>query len=108
LVDGDFNVEVHSTTSEITVRLFGDLDAFTAHVITEQLPALIIRGDDHTLVFDFAHLRFIDASGLGILVAANTSLALDGRRLEIRNPSDFVMKLFRITGLDRILRLPEI
>ena len=104
----DFRLEVESNTSEIVVYLDGELDAMSAHMLTEQLPSVIVRNDERPVAFDFANLRFIDASGLGILVTANTSLGLDGRRLEIRNPSEFVMRLFRITGLDRALKLPEI
>jgi anti-anti-sigma factor len=104
----DFSVEVESSATEIVVRLRGELDAMTVHILSDQLPAAIVRHDERPVAFDFAELQFIDASGLGILVNANTSLGLDGRRLEIRNPSKFVMRLFGITGLDRILKCSEV
>jgi stage II sporulation protein AA (anti-sigma F factor antagonist) len=103
-----FRLDVQSNTSAIIVYLYGELDAMAANVLSDELPNLIRRDDDRTVTFDFANLRFIDASGLGILGTANTALGANGRHLAIRNHSDFVMKLFRITGLSRVLRLEEI
>jgi anti-anti-sigma factor len=60
--------------SEIVVHLSGELDAMTAHMLSEQLRSVIVRDDERPVSFDFANLQFIDPSGLGILVTANPNL----------------------------------
>jgi stage II sporulation protein AA (anti-sigma F factor antagonist) len=106
--DDGFRLDVQPTSSHIVVHLSGELDSSIAHVVRGQLTDLIVQGDERDVLLDFQNLQFIDASGLGILVSTNASLGADGRRLQIQNPSEFVMRLFRITGLDRSLGLPEI
>lgn len=63
---------------------------------------------DHTkenLVLDFSKLDFIDSSGLGSLVAVNSTLLKQGRSLILASVPDNLLDLLKITNLDRILKI---
>ena len=55
------------------------------------------------LIFDLAGVRFMDSSGLGVLIAA----AHRGTSVEVRAPSPAVRRLIEISGLAELLRIVE-
>jgi len=57
------------------------------------------------MILDMEDVDFIDSSGLGSLVAINTSLAKVKQKLIIKNCPENLMGLMKITNLDRILIL---
>jgi anti-sigma B factor antagonist len=55
------------------------------------------------LIFDLAGVRFMDSSGLGVLIAAANGTDL----VEVRAPLPAVRRLIEISGLADILRIVE-
>jgi anti-anti-sigma factor len=55
------------------------------------------------LVFDLAGVRFMDSSGLGVLLAAANRTS----SVEVRAPSLAVRRLIEISGLSELLRIVE-
>jgi len=65
------------------------------------LMAAVARGDD--LVVDCSDLRFIDSTGVALLLEANRDLEADGRRLALVNVTDQPRRLFEWLGLTDLL-----
>jgi len=83
------------------IQASGELDLATvaelrsaAHAATERTPKV--------LVFDFSGLRYMDSSGLGILVGAKKRLAGRGEVVVIASASA-VTKALSLSGLDQII-----
>jgi len=54
------------------------------------------------LVLDFGNIRFLSSSMLGLLVKVQKRLAEEKRSLELHNIKPDIMKVFKITKLDKL------
>jgi len=82
------------------VSVTGELDIATA----EQAYAYIsevIDGMQEPLSVDLSGLTFCDASGLGVLARLARHARQAGRQLRLTSARPSVLKIMRITGLDR-------
>jgi anti-sigma B factor antagonist len=106
---GDFGVRVLDGDEGPVVLLRGELDVFTSEKVRPILDDIIDRcSTDAVVVLDMSDLRFLDSTGLGLLVGSLKRLrAIDGE-LELRAPQERVRKIFEIAGLDRLFRITEI
>jgi anti-sigma B factor antagonist len=55
------------------------------------------------ILLDLDELAFIDAAGLGVLVAAWRRSAVDGNRLQVTRGGGSVANMLRLTALDTVL-----
>jgi stage II sporulation protein AA (anti-sigma F factor antagonist) len=83
--------------SDGTIVVVGELDAFTSPQLDDAIDGLDVVGS--AVVIDLAGVTFIDSSALQVLVAHHRRLATGERRLELRNPSDVVIRLLDVSGL---------
>lgn len=83
------------------VRVSGEVDVYTSPKLKA---ALVEAADDGctTVVVDMDRVGFIDSSGLGVLVGALRRVREADGDLRIVCSRDNVVKIFRITGLDRV------
>ena len=89
---------VEATTSPRGFRIAGDLDVSTAAQLADALDPEVGRGGDLTL--DLAGVKFVDSSGLQLLMQA--ARKLEGRgRLILVAPQPPVKLLFGYILLDR-------
>jgi anti-sigma B factor antagonist len=94
--------DVHDGVATMTVA--GEVDGANA----DELEAVFSEalGDGaRSLVIDCAELAFIDSMGLAAIIAANTEAGLQFGTVTIRNASPMVLRLLKITGIDRILEI---
>jgi anti-sigma B factor antagonist len=93
---------VVSDPPSATVVLDGEIDIATAPAIRRFLMAAINGGDVH-LAVDMSGVTFIDASGIGVLVAAANRAREAGGSLTLLAPSPQVRRLLDVFHLDAIL-----
>jgi anti-anti-sigma factor len=82
------------------VSVTGELDIVTAEQAYRYLSEVI----DHaqaTVSVDLGGLTFCDASGLGVLARIANRARLAGRQLRLTSPRPSLVRIMRITGLDR-------
>jgi anti-sigma B factor antagonist len=61
------------------------------------------RENAPTMILDFSGVPYLDSSGLGSLISANTSCVKAGRRVAITGVNQRVRKVFEITKVDQVL-----
>jgi anti-sigma B factor antagonist len=93
---------VVSGPSSATVVLDGDIDISTCPAIRRFLSAAISDGHAH-LAVDMSGVAFIDAAGIGVLVAAANRAREAGGGLSLLAPSWQVRRLLDVFHLDGIL-----
>ena len=93
---------VVSDLPSATVVLDGDIDIATAPAIRRFLMAAISGGTAH-LAVDMSGVAFIDAGGIGVLVAAANRAREVGGSLSLLAPSRQVRRLLDVLHLDAIL-----
>jgi anti-sigma B factor antagonist len=93
-------------TFDITIiDLVGRLDAL-GPALSPKIAEFLTRGERH-LVMNLARLEYIDAAGLGQLVAIWTSVTKTGGSVALLNPREHIRKLFSITKLDTVFEIYE-
>lgn len=90
-----------------TVILGGEIDISTTPAIRQSLMAAISAGNI-SLTVDCAAITFIDAGGIGVLVAASNLARAAGGGLLLRDPSPRLRKILDIVHLDTRLRAVEL
>jgi anti-sigma B factor antagonist len=83
---------------QTVVEVVGEIDVSTADVLRERLVELLDR-DRTDLVVDLRQVRFMDSTGLGVLVGTLKKVRLLGGRLQLVIDSERLLKVFRITAL---------
>lgn len=91
---------------QIVLSLAGELDPHTASTLQDVLDR-VLADDSSSLLLDLTELKFIDSSGLRVLIDAHRTLSEGGRELVVRNPSSTARRLFEITKLDDHFRIEE-
>ena len=86
------------------VEVSGEIDVYTAPKLREAIIKAVDRG--HTrLIVDIKRVAFLDSTGLGVLVGALKRVRADGGSLDIVCTSDRLLRIFDITGLDRVFQI---
>lgn len=102
----DVSVESRQVGDRTVVEVGGEIDVYTAPLLRENLADLIAA--DHTdLMVDLRAVRFMDSTGLGVLVGALKKVRSLGGNLELVIDRENVLKVFRITGLTQVFTIHE-
>ena len=83
------------------VTLAGEVDVYTAPALRSRLVEAADSGCPQ-LIVDMSAVDFIDSSGLGVLVGILKRVSEQGSTMTIVSDREVVLKVFRITGLDRV------
>jgi anti-anti-sigma factor len=102
---GQLDIVVEAGERRRIVKLVGELDMGNATDVRACLNDLIGAGFD--IVIDLSGLRFIDSSGLGVLVTAHKRSKERDRSLTLRRPSSQVAKGLEVTGVARVIAVEE-
>ena len=87
------------------VSVTGELDIATAEQAYSYISE-VIDGRPAPVTVDLSGLTFCDASGLGVLARIARHARQAGRQLKLTSVRPSLLKIMRITGLDRVF--PEL
>ncbi len=87
----------------VTVVIAGELDHYAAPQIRHMLDDLLRDPGITDLVLDLENLTFMDSSGIGVLLGRLRILQSRGGTLSVQNMQPPVEKLFRLSGLQRVI-----
>lgn len=86
------------------IEVGGEVDVYTAPRLREAIVTAVEAG--HTqLIIDVERVEFLDSTGLGVLVGALKRVRADGGSLDIVCTHERILKIFKITGLDKVFGL---
>jgi len=88
----------------VVVSVGGEVDVYTAPALRRHLDEQIARGA-RDLVADLTDVTFLDSTGLGVLVGRLKLVRAQGGTLRIVCSNERVLKVFGITGLDRVFEI---
>lgn len=100
----DLRLDVSERDGWSVLTVGGEVDVATAPRLREQLLRLVSDGH-HRIVVDLGEVDFIDSTGLGVLIGALKRVRAHDGDLALVCTENRVLKVFEITGLDRVFRL---
>jgi anti-sigma B factor antagonist len=83
----------------IVLDVRGTLDAATVDALREALLSTLHGERPVTMIVDLTYVTFMDSMGIGALVTGHNAARETGTRFVLRNPSEFVHRQLRVTGL---------
>jgi anti-sigma B factor antagonist len=88
------------------IELGGEIDLYTAPEFKERMVQVIEDGKKQVIV-DLSKATFIDSTTLGVLVGGVKRLRPAGGTLALVCSDQNIVKIFEITGLDRVFPIYE-
>lgn len=96
----------HKQDGTTVVQMEGSrLDASVAASVKSEMKEIIDRGERH-IILDFATVQFMDSSGLGALVGCLKMMG-PGGQMEIVNASSTVLKVLKLTRMNKVFTVRE-
>jgi len=86
------------------VNLYGEVDIYNADSLKTELHTLIAE-KPADIVIDCTSLKYIDSTGLGVLVNALKKVKEQDKSISIINLKPHIAKIFTLTGLDKIFSI---
>lgn len=86
------------------VRFIGDLDATNVETVLEKVFALLCDGYVN-IIADFGKLRYVNSTGLGILLHFSKSAQEKGGSFRIANVNENVYEIIEIIGAMSLLQI---
>ena len=99
----DIKVEQERDGDALVLLPIKRIDGSNARAF-ESLVMELINNGERQMVIDCGRLEFISSSGLRVLLVAAKTLKASKRTLAVCAMSDRIEDIFRISGMDRIIR----
>ncbi len=106
LMPMEFGMRSWRENGACVVALSGELDLASSNALSDHLERIGQAGAD-PLVVDLRGLRFMDATGLSVLMRAQARARQRGSRFGVVRNGPQVQRLMSLTGDDRRLRLVD-
>ena len=89
----------------LTAHISAEIDHHTARRMREKIDERLFYEKPDTLIIDFSAVRFMDSSGLGLILGRVERTDSLSATVRIVGLSDSLYKLVRLAGLERVKNL---
>lgn len=91
----------------LCVRLPEEVDHHKSAYICENADKLIVREQVSNVVFDFEATRFMDSSGIGIIMGRYKKIACFGGKVFIIHADRQIKRMLYMSGLHKVIEIME-
>jgi stage II sporulation protein AA (anti-sigma F factor antagonist) len=85
--------------------LSGEIDHHLAKSQREEIDAMLFKKRPEVLVLDFSEVRFMDSSGIGLIIGRADVAESIGCRVHIGGLSGAQKKLVKLSGVEKLKNL---
>lgn len=93
------NVKTIYDNGELTALLFGEIDHHTARDIRRSIDGDIERHHPSRLVLDFRRVKFMDSSGIGLIMGRYRMMQLVGGAVVLENIPPHLERIIKLSGV---------
>lgn len=97
------NVKYQIRNNILIVYLKDDIDHHSTEKLRFNIDSLIDSSDITTLVIDFGAVKFIDSSGIGLILGRYKKISSINGKVEIVNTTKQVRKLLRMASIETLM-----
>jgi anti-sigma B factor antagonist len=101
-----FDLQVSAREGATVLSVIGEVDVASAPQLRQEAVRLVNEGN-RSLVVDLQEVRFLDSTGLGVIVGVLKRVRTQGGELAIAGAENHVRKVFEITRLSDVLPMYE-
>lgn len=92
---------------QLTVALNGEIDHHRAKCIIASVESKIEAYTPNVCVLDFRDVTFMDSSGIAVVINAMRAMGRLEGELLLAGLSEQPMKVFRASGIDKLVKIKE-
>lgn len=89
----------------LMVRLPEEVDHYRAAYICENADKLIVQKEVQHVVFDFEDTRFMDSSGIGIIMGRYRKIACFGGKVYVIHVDRQIQRILNMSGLTKVVEV---
>ena len=89
----------------LVVRISEEIDQYTVDKIKRKIDDEIEKYIPKKVIFDFEDITFMDSSGIGMILGRYKLIKLIGGEMEIINVNKIVNRIFKMSGIGRIIKI---
>jgi anti-anti-sigma factor len=93
------SLHTYKESDSVRVALAGELDLSSALVFEEELRRIETETKPSLIVLDLSSLKFMDSTGLRLILSAHARALNHGRKLAIVEGGEAVRRIFKLTGV---------
>ena len=91
----------------LILRMPAELDHHAAEFLKEEADGLILKYPVRSLVFDFSDTRFMDSSGIGVIMGRYQKMNYLGGEVAAIHVNKRIRRIFQLSGLYKIVHIIE-
>lgn len=92
---------------QLTVALTGEIDHHCAKDYIQTIQSKIEAYTPEICVLDFQEVTFMDSSGIAVVINALRNMTRIAGKLVLSGLSNQPMKVFRMSGIDKLVEIKE-
>ena len=82
-----------------------DLDHHITNEVRDGIDNVLNSRPIKNIIFDFKNIRFMDSSGIGVIIGRYKKIANDGGKVSVINVNARVKKIFDLSGMNKIISI---
>jgi stage II sporulation protein AA (anti-sigma F factor antagonist) len=87
---------------ELVAGLSGELDHHSAKKMRIEIDSMLFRIKPKILALDFSLVRFMDSSGIGLIIGRADVCESIGAKIEIRGLDSRQVRILKLSGIEKI------
>ncbi|MFZ5966176.1 MAG: anti-sigma F factor antagonist [Bacillota bacterium] len=97
-------ISFETVDNKLFIKLEGELDHHTAEEIREEIDREIEDKGVRNVIFDMSGMRFMDSSGIGVVIGRYKKVNKFGGQVGVINMNKRIEKIFEMSGLFNIVK----
>ena len=98
-------VKFSESENILTATLDGEIDHHLAKIQREEIDSMLFRKKPKELVLDFSSIRFMDSSGIGLIIGRVDIAGRLGAAVRVIGLSPTLKKLVKLSGVEKLENL---
>lgn len=99
------NLSLDCRDGILTVTLKNEIDHHSAVSVRNRIDDALYKEMPRVLVFELSEVKFMDSSGLGLVLGRYAKAKELGTEVAVKNPSPRTEKIFRMAGTDKFIKI---
>jgi len=91
----------------LIVYLDGELDHHSTEEVREDIDNAIDSKNIHNLIFELSDMKFMDSSGIGVVIGRYKKIDKLGGKVGVVNSNPHVDRIFQMAGIFKIIHKYE-
>ena len=85
--------------------LTSELDHHITNEVRDEIDIILDSKSIKNIIFDFKNIRFMDSSGIGVIIGRYKKSSSEGGKVSVVNVNDRVKKIFNLSGMNKIINI---